>query len=407
MDKSIFTDESAWQEEWQRRQDISKKRCTRCLYTEKTPRIYFDTNGICNYCHIHDQLMGQYQGVAGNVEFKNIVKKIKWEGRNKQYDVIVGVSGGADSSYMLYIAKEAGLRPLAVHFDNTWNSTIAVENIYNVLNHLDIKLWTHVVDNHEYDDLYRAILKAGVPDLEIPTDLALAATLNIAAIKHGIRYIFEGHSFKTEGISPLGWPYMDARYLNSMHQLYGNQKKLNTYPYLWLSKQLKWMLWNRLKKIRPFWYIDYQKEEAKTLLKEKFGWQWYGGHHLENRITSFYHTYFIPRRFNRDSRINGYAAMVRSGQMDRDEAIAEISLPPNCDQYIVDLVKKRLGFTEEEFLELMVRPPASYREFKTYKPVFEKMRAFFYVMAKMNLIPMSFYLKYTRKDDCNKDKIHI
>lgn len=397
MNERIFLDEAAWEEEWERRQKKIQKRCTRCIYSDVTPGINYDAHGVCNYCHVHDQLMLQYQGKLGRAEFDNIVTKIKREGANKKYDVIVGVSGGVDSSYMLYITKNLGLRPLAVHFDNTWNSTIAVENINNLLTHLNVDLWTYIVDNHEYDDLYRAILKAGVPDLEIPTDLALAVTLNMAAIKHNIKYVFEGHSFRTEGISPLGWPYMDAKYVSSMHKLYGELKKLKTYPYMWLSRQLKWMLWNRLRKIRPFWYIDYQKEEAKTILQEKFDWQWYGGHHLENRITNFYQTYFIARRFNRDSRVNGYAALVRSKQMDRSDAIAMLSKAPKCDQYIIDLVKKRLGLRDDEFIKLMTQERRTYKEFKTYKPIFEKMRPFFYVMAKLNLIPMSFYLKYTKK----------
>ncbi len=398
MNERIFIDEKAWEEEWfSRRKRATQKRCNRCLYDAATPGISFDAKGMCSYCQTHDQLMEQYQSEAGKAEFYKIVDKIKYDGRKKQYDLIVGVSGGADSSYLIYLAKELGLRPLAVHFDNTWNSTIAVENIHHVLNKLNVDLWTHVVDNDEYDDLYRAILQAGVPDLEAPTDLALAVTLNTAAIKHGIKYIFEGHSFKTEGISPLGWLYMDAKYVHSMHKQYGKLKNLKTYPYMWLSKQLKWMLWSRLKKIRPFWYLDYQKEEAKKMLTEKFAWQWYGGHHLENRITNFYHTYFIVRRFNIDNRINGYAAMVRSGQMDRQVGLELLESVPTCDPTLVELVKKRLGLSDNEFLTFMTQPQRTYKEFKTYKPTFEKMRPFFYLMAKMNLIPMSFYLKYTAK----------
>lgn len=398
MNELIFSDDKVWEAEWKRCHGVIKKRCTRCLYDEATPTIHFDQHGVCSFCHTHDQLMLQYQSEKGKFEFEHIIKKIKDEGKHKKYDLIVGVSGGADSSYLVYLAKEWGLRPLAVHFDNTWNSTIAVENIQKVLDSLKIDLWTHVVDNHEYDDLYRAILKAGVPDLEAPTDLALAVTLNTAAIKHGIKYIFEGHSFKTEGISPLGWLYMDAKYIDSMHKQFGKLKKLQTYPYMWLSKQLKWMLWNRLKKIRPFWYIEYQKEDAKKMLSDKFGWQWYGGHHLENRMTNFYHTYFIARRFMIDGRVNGYAALVRSGQMDREEGIARLLEAPKCDPEIVELVKKRLGLTEQEFLSLMMQPKLTYKDYKTYKPVFEKMRPFFYVMAKLNLIPMSFYMKYTVKN---------
>lgn len=399
MSREIFTDEAAWEEEWRRRQNHTLQKCSRCIYSERTPRIIFDAKGVCNYCHTHDQLMEQYQINLGEKELEKIIHRIKQEGKNKKYDVIVGVSGGADSSYMLYLAKEYGLRPLAAHYDNTWNSKIAVENIQKLLSALHVDLSTYIVDNEEYDDLYRAILRAGVPDLEIPTDLALAVTLNVAAIQQGIQYIFEGHSFMTEGIAPLGWPYMDAKYLFNIHRSYGELKNLSTYPYMWLSKQLKWMLWNRLKKIRPFWYINYHKEQAKKILKDKFDWEWYGGHHLENRMTNFYQTYFIARRFNRDSRVNGFAAMVRSGQMDRADALETIMTAPKCDLQLIELVKKRLKLNEEDFIQLMTQEKRTYKDFKTYKPTFEKMRPFFYLMAKLNLIPMSFYLKYTKKDN--------
>lgn len=398
MNERIFTDEAAWEAEWHRRNDVNKRLCSRCLYDEDTPAILFDAQGVCNYCHTHDQLMQRYQGNEGRAEFQRIVNKIKQEGKHKPYDIIVGVSGGADSSYLVYLAKELGLRPLAVHFDNTWNSTIAVENIHNVLEKLNVELWTHVVDNHEYDDLYKAILKAGVPDLEAPTDLALAATLNMAASKYGIKYIFEGHSFKTEGLSPLGWLYMDAKYIHSMHKQYGELKKLKTYPYLWLLRQLRWMLVNRFKKIRPLWYLDYNKEEVKQFLTSQFGWQWYGGHHLENRMTNFYHTYFLPRRFGIDQRVNGYAAMTRSGQMEREEGLALLKEFPRHHSDLVDMIKKRWNLNDQEFIRLMTSPKKTYRDFDTYKPVFEKMRPFFYLMAKMNLIPMSFYIKYTAKN---------
>ena len=184
-------------------------RCTRCLYDETTPSITFDHDGVCNYCRLHDDLDAQYPtGDAGERRLRELAEVIKKDGRKRPFDVVVGVSGGCDSSYLIYKAKELGLRPLAVHFDNTWNTTTAVENIHNVLKRLDVQLYTYVVDNEEYDDIYRSFLKAGVPDIEAPTDIALAATLYKAAEQYGIKYIFEGHSFRTEGISPLGWLYM-------------------------------------------------------------------------------------------------------------------------------------------------------------------------------------------------------
>jgi len=398
INPEIFSNELAWQNEWQGRRRLITHHCSRCVYDNLTPGISFDSDGVCNYCHQYDELIKQYPGgKAGEEKFLLLVDQIKKAGMGKKYDVIVGVSGGCDSSYMIHLAKEYGLRPLAVHFDNTWNSTIAVENIDNVLEHADVNLWTHVVDNEEYDALYRAILKAGVPDLEAPTDLALASTLNIAAAKNKIRYIFEGHSFRTEGISPLGWLYMDAKYVKDMYQKFGSGRKLKSYPHMWFWKQLKWMLLNRFKKIRPLWYLDYDKRKTKTLLEENYNWKWYGGHHLENRMTAFYHTYFLPRRFNIDQRSNGFSAAIRSGQMTRPEALALLKEKPDCDLDMVQMVIKRLGYTEAEFFELLSSETKKYTDFRSYKPLFERLSPFFYLMAKAELIPMSFYLKYTKK----------
>ena len=158
------------------------RRCSRCLYDETVPNIAFDASGICNYCHIHDQMDHEYPtGAEGEKRLHEIAEKIKQDGRGKKYDLIVGVSGGCDSSYMLYLAKQLGLRPLAVHFDNTWDTTVAVENIHVVLSKLDVDLYTYVVDNKEYDDLYRSFLKSGTPDVDVQTDIALAVVLYWAA----------------------------------------------------------------------------------------------------------------------------------------------------------------------------------------------------------------------------------
>jgi hypothetical protein len=292
--------------------------------------------------------------------------------------------------------KEFGLRPLAAHFDNTWNSAIATENINNLVRKLDVDLFTIVVDNKEYDDIYRSFLKAGVPDLEAPTDIGLATTLYRAAEKYGIKYIIEGHSFRTEGISPLGWLYMDGKYISSVHKEFGTCR-MKTYPNLWMHLFFKWMIVDKIKKVRPLYFIDYQKEQTKQFLSSEFGWKWYGGHHLENRFTAFYHSYFLPRRFNIDARLLGFSALIRSGQMTREEGLDLMATPPAYDQEIVDLVKKRLGFSDEEFERLMAMPKRKYTEFKTYKQTFERMKPIFWLMYRMDLVPKSFYLKYTNK----------
>ncbi|MCB0194932.1 MAG: N-acetyl sugar amidotransferase [Anaerolineae bacterium] len=374
------------------------KRCSRCLYDETVPNITFDEQGVCNYCHIHDQMDREYPtGAEGQKKLADIVETIKKEGQGKDYDVVVGVSGGCDSTYMLYLAKQLGLRPLAVHFDNTWDSMVAVENIHDALQKLDVDLYTYVVDNKEYDDIYRSFLKAGVPDVEAPTDIALAVTLNLACEKYGIKYIFEGHSFRTEGVAPLGWIYMDGKYIQNVHQTYGTIP-MKTYPNMLMPNFIKWTAILGLKKIRPLYYIDYIKKDTMALLTKELGWEWYGGHHLENRFTAFWHTYFIPQRYGVDTRLLGYAALVRSGQITREQGLAYISEPQCYDPELVEMVKKRLGFSDEEFEEIMNLPKKTYRDFKTYKKTFERMRPFWWLMYKLNRVPKSFYIKFTAPD---------
>jgi N-acetyl sugar amidotransferase len=374
------------------------KRCSRCLYDETVPNIKFDENGVCNYCHMHDQMNQEYPtGTEGKRRLQAIADQIRNEGRRKKYDVVVGVSGGADSSYMLYLTKELGLRPLAVHFDNTWNSTVATENIHDVLKKLDVDLYTYVVDNKEYDDIYRSFLKAGVPDTEAPTDIGLAVVLNKACEKFGIKYIFEGHSFRTEGVAPLGWIYMDGKYIQSVQKMHGSIP-LKTYPNMLMPDFIKWTALIGIKKIRPLYYIDYVKKEAMTLLTNELGWEWYGGHHLENRFTAFWHTYYVPKRYGVDTRLLGHAALVRSGQISREQGLEMISKPQGYNQDLVDMVLKRLGFTNEEFDQLLNLPKKTYRDFPNYKKTFERMRSFWWFMYKLNRVPKSFYMKFCFPD---------
>ena len=372
--------------------------CSRCIYDDTVPNIGFDHEGVCNYCRQIEALEQEYPiGAEGEARLQKIVDEMKAAGRGKKYDAVIGVSGGCDSSYLVHQMKEVyGLRLLAAHFDNTWNSTIATENIHNVLDKLGVDLFTIVVDNKEYDDIYRSFFKAGVKDIDCATDIALATTLYRAAEKFGIKYMIEGHSFRTEGVAPLGWVYMDGKYIQSVHRQFG-KLPMKTFPNLWLYKQLQWMLFGRIKKIRPLYYMNYDKEAAKKLLAEKYGWQWYGGHHLENRFTAFAHSYFFPRRWNMDFRIAGYSAYCRNGWMTREEALRLMAEPPHLESGLLEFLKKRLGFSDEEFESLMTMPKKSYKDYPTYKQTFERMRPFFWLMYKMDLIPKSFYMKYTVK----------
>jgi N-acetyl sugar amidotransferase len=371
--------------------------CTRCIYDDHIPYITFDGEGVCNYCRQYEQLEVEYPtDERGARILEEMTEKIKRDGKGKPYDVVVGISGGCDSSYMLYRAKEMGLRPLAAHFDNTWNSKIAVENIHNILKVLEIDLYTHVVDNIEFCDILKSFMMASVPDIDTPSDIGLATTHYLAAAKYGIKYIFEGHSFRTEGISPHGWFYMDAKYIETVQKQFGREA-LNTFPNLWMSRWLKWTIFNGIKKIRPLYYIEYDKEKTKAFLSKELGWQWYGGHHMENRTAYFTNNYYLPKKFNIDLRYSEYSALVRSGKMTRTEALNKIKEPKIFNEDILEEIKKRLGLTNEAFASLMALPRKTYRDYRTYKKTFERMRWLFWAMYRLDLVPKSFYMKYTKQ----------
>jgi N-acetyl sugar amidotransferase len=371
------------------------KICSRCIYDERVPSISFDENGVCNYCHQVDTLAEQYgtgkeKGVSA---LNDIVAEIKQAGQGKKYDCVVGVSGGTDSSYMLYWALQQGLRPLAVHYDNTWNTAIATENIRKVLQKLNVDLYTHVIDNKESDDIFKSFFVAGVCEIEAATDLALAETMNRAAAKYGVKYVLEGHSFITEGISPLGKNYFDGKYISGIHSKYG-VKKMNSYPLMTFYKFLKAAMFYKIKKIRPFWYMDYNKEDARSFLEKEYDWKYYGGHHLENRMTAFFHTIYCPQKFKVDYRNNTLAALVRNGKMTRAAAWKEYNTPTKPEPELENYFKKRLKLTAEAYDTKMAEAPKFWWQFKTYKKRFELLRPLFYVLAKSNFVPMSFYLKY-------------
>jgi len=331
-------------------------------------------------------------GEAGRKKLEELAEQIKKDGRGKKYDCIIGVSGGCDSSYLLHIAKEElGLRPLAVHFDNTWNSKTAVENIEIVLKKLDIDLWTYVMDNEEWNDLAKSMLKASIPEIDALTDIALTTTLYMAADKHKVKYILNGHSFRTEGITPSNWFYFDGKYIDSIHRQFG-KVKMDRFPNLWLSKWMKWLI-KDIKRLRPLYYVDYRKEEVKKMLSETYGWKWYGGHHLENRYCAYNH-YLLNTKFKRDLRYVEYSAMIRSGYMTREEGVKEITSHQDYPAELISEVKKRLKLTDAEYDAIITAPLKTPQDYKTYKPTFKIMRPFFWVMYKWERVPKSFYIKY-------------
>lgn len=369
--------------------------CSRCIYDDRLGRIEFDAQGVCNYCHQIDA-MAELYGTGqerGRQELERILADIRRAGRGRPYDCVVGVSGGTDSSFLLMSAVDWGLRPLAVHYDNTWNNACSTQNIRKITSALQVDLDTCVVDNREADDIYRATFYAGVPEWDASSDIAYVQVLRSAAARHRVGYILEGHSFQAEGISPVTNNYFDGKYVQSIHRQFG-RLPMSTFPNLTFLRFLKWTLLYRQRFIRPFWYIPYSKEAAREELARRTGWEYYGGHHLENLAAVFGHTVYLPQKFGLDYRCLALAASVRSGRLVREEALRLYRTPLEPNAEIVAYVKKRLELSDEEYERVMAAPPRSWTEFPTYKRRFERLRPLFYLLARANLVPMSFYLKY-------------
>jgi hypothetical protein len=333
----------------------------------------------------------------GEEALSKIITEIKNSSKARKYDCVIGVSGGTDSSYLLLLAKEWGLRPLAVHYDNTWNSATATTNISVLLNQLEIDLVTYVVRNKEADDIFRSAFRAGVAELDASTDLAFAYLLRKVARQNKIKYILEGHSFLEEGITPLGRNYFDGAYIRDIHQKYGSMG-IKTYPLMTLFRFLREICLGDIKFIRPLWYIHYQKDLAKEKLKS-YGWRDYGGHHLENWLSAYMHSAYLPQKFSTDMRNNVLSALIRRGAITKREAKFSYSLPPHGAESATNYFIKRIGLSDKEYKEIMEMPSKSWTEFKTYKKYFETLRPLFLFLLKKRRITQSFFLKYCEKGE--------
>jgi hypothetical protein len=370
-------------------------RCSRCLYDESIPGITFDAQGVCSYCHLHDRLDAQYPaGKAGWRHLERLAERIKADGAGKRFDVVVGISGGCDSSLTLWTAVKLGLRPVAVHFDNSWNTATAEHNMEVVTRGLGVPLVRHTVLPDEFDQINRAFLLSGVRDFEAPTDLGHIAALFKACEDYDVKTFFTGHSFRTEGLAPLGWSYMDAALVADVCKRYGGPEEFRTFPNLWLKDQLRWAV-KGLKRVRILWWIDHNKEQTKRELADTFDWRWYGGHHRESEITDFF-MWMARQRMGIDFRLLGWSALIRSGQMERNEALAQLPNKTIISQMTFDTILARLGFTESQFYAAMAQPVKTERDFRTYRKTFRRLRPLFWLLVKRGTFPPSFYIKYCK-----------
>lgn len=349
--------------------------------------IRFDQSGVCQFCRIHDDLESAYPlGTEGEEPLSRITERIRKGGEGKPYDCICGVSGGRDSSYLLYYAKEKlGLRPLAVHFDNGWNSEIATRNISRVCAALDVDLETVVADWNDFRDLQLAFLRASVPDVDIPTDVAIHSVLHEVAAREGIRYVLNGHAFRTEGIAPLDWTYFDGRYLNSVYRTFGTGQ-VSDYRTFRIKDLIRYQVFRRIEVIPLLNYIEYHKTNVAEFLSP-LGWEDYGGHHHENAYTKFIQSYLLPRKFNIDRRRTELSAAVRSQQKARVNALEILRSPYAFDEELIGYALRKLGLESSEFERILREEPKTFRDFQSYYGIIRFFWAPIRLGARFGLLP--------------------
>jgi N-acetyl sugar amidotransferase len=344
--------------------------CVHCvLSTADVPGMTFNSDGFCSYCLEYDRQLGTQvvTGELGMLKWSNMVAEIKAAGKNKEYDCVLGVSGGSDSTYLALKAKEAGLRVLCVHLDNGWNSREATSNITNIIRKLEFKLYTHVVEWEEFKDVQLSYFKAGVLDLDVPTDHAMLACLYQQAIRHKSKYILSGHNYVTEAILPANFNFDkgDAQNLINIHQRFG-KIPLRTFPLFRQKEKLLVSRYYKLKSVRPLNWINYNKEEAKKEISEKLGWKPYGAKHFENIFTRFYQGYILPTRFHIDKRKAHLSTLICSGQLTREQALDELKKPQyDPGKYEIDraFVLNKFNLDEEQFEQFMTMPVVPHEEY--------------------------------------------
>jgi N-acetyl sugar amidotransferase len=354
-----------------------RETCTRCIMDTTDPDIVFDAAGVCSHCHRYERVAGQRlipQDVRKRL-LDELIDEIRQAGRGKPYDCVIGVSGGVDSTYVACLVKELGLRPLAVHLDNGWDSELAVANIEKTLNTLGIDLYTHVIDWEEFRDLQLSFLKASTPDGEVPTDHAIFALLYQLAAHHGLRHVITGTNVVSESILPEKWGYgyFDWRYVKDVHRRFGTTK-LVTYPHFSLVKLFYYVFVRRIRMVSILNYINYDKKQAMDVLQGRLGWVYYGGKHYESIYTRFYQAYLLPRKFGIDKRKAHYSNLICSGQMTREQALQMMQEPVYPEHLLQEdraYTIKKLGLSDKQFDAIMRAPNKTFLEYRTSHAAFE------------------------------------
>jgi N-acetyl sugar amidotransferase len=336
------------------------------------PLIVFDDKNECNHCKRYDKLLNSRVVAKSNSkdELYKIVSEIKKSGKNKEYDCIIGVSGGVDSTYVAYLTKQLKLRPLAIHFDNGWNSELAVKNIELTLKKLDIDLYTYVIDWDIFKKIQLSFLKASVPDGEVPTDHAINALLFKEASKRRIKYILNGMNFSSESMNVLDWSYghQDWIYIKNIAKKFNKNINLSSYPNFSFIHLFYYTFIKRIKVVSILNYIDFNKNKVMKIIEKELGWKYYGGKHYESVYTRFYQGYYLPEKFGYDKRRGHLSDLIRSGQISRNEALKLIKSNPYSNDVLllgdIEFVEKKFNLEKDGLKKYLNLPNKTFREYK-------------------------------------------
>jgi N-acetyl sugar amidotransferase len=353
--------------------------CTNCVMDTTDRKITFDDRGVCDHCnnYYNNILPNWHTDKRGWQFLQRIVDTIKKEGKGKDFDCILGISGGIDSSYLTYVAKEKlGLRPLVFHVDAGWNSQLAVNNIEKLVDKLELDLVTEVIDWDEMRDLQLAYFKSGVPHIDTPQDHAFFATMYNFAEKHHVRYILTGANLSTECVrNPIEWMYYqsDSIQLRDIHRTHGTRPLVN-FPLTSILRHKVYLKYiKKINVVTPLNYMPYKKAEAMSFLIDNFGWQPYPQKHFESRFTKFYEGYWLPKKFGYDTRKVQYSSLILTNQMTREEALEMLSMPSydkNTINEEFEYVATKLGISVEELQGYMDGPNRSYRDYNSQQTIY-------------------------------------
>lgn len=355
--------------------------CKRCVMDTSDPRISFNKNGICDHCENFDKNIKNIINIDQKKKMEDLEKKlinIKKSTNKENYNCLVGLSGGVDSSFLVHLlVKELKLKPMVLHVDTGWNSKESVNNVEKIIDKLNLDLHTEVINWREMKDLQAAFIKSGQPSIEIPQDHAIWASLHKIAIHKNIKYLITGGNLSTECIrEPLEWAYhaSDLRHIKDIHKKFGTIK-LKTFPFCNIfTYRIYYKYFRNLRTIQILNYFKYRKEEAISILEKEYGWKTYSHKHYESRFTKFWQSYWLTKKFGYDIRKTHYSSLILTNQLSRDEALNRIKSEPFDENEMpneLNYIKSKLGFSDEEFQNYIDAPNKSFKDYNSHYTIIQ------------------------------------